>query len=57
MEAVSALWPDLLIKSEAELKQRYFELVLVQEPTDPVGETFEWYRAVDSILCANGMKP
>jgi hypothetical protein len=28
-------------RTQAELKQSYFELVLVQEPTDQVGESFK----------------
>jgi hypothetical protein len=44
-------------RTQAELKKSYFKPVLVQEPTDPVGQTFKWYRVEDSILCANGMKP
>jgi hypothetical protein len=35
-----------------ELKQSYFELVLVQEPTDQVGQSFKCYRVEDPILCA-----
>jgi hypothetical protein len=44
-------------RAQAELKQSYFEPVLVQEPTDQVGQTFKWYCVEDSILCENGMKP
>jgi hypothetical protein len=44
-------------RTQAELKQSYFELVLVPEPIDQVGQTFKWYRVEYSILCANGMKP
>jgi hypothetical protein len=42
---------------KAKLKQSYFELVLVQEPTDQVGQTFKWYHVEEYILCAIGMKP
>jgi hypothetical protein len=31
-------------RTQAELKQSYFELVLVQEPIDQVGQTFKWYH-------------
>jgi hypothetical protein len=43
-------------RTQAELKQSYFEPVLVQEPTVQVGQTFKWYCAEDSILRAHGMK-
>jgi hypothetical protein len=39
-------------RTQAELKQSYFEPVLVQEPTDQVGQPFKWYPVEDSILCA-----
>jgi hypothetical protein len=44
-------------RPQAELSQSYFELVLVQEPTDQVRQTFKWFREEDSIVCVNGMKP
>jgi hypothetical protein len=44
-------------RTQAELKHSYFELALVQEPMDQVGQTFKQYHVKDSILCANGMKP
>jgi hypothetical protein len=34
-----------------ELKQTYFEPVLVPEPGDQVEPTFKLYRVEDSILC------
>jgi inosine/xanthosine triphosphate pyrophosphatase family protein len=42
-------------RTQAELTYNYFELVLVQKPTDQAGQTSKWYLVEDSILCANGM--
>jgi hypothetical protein len=38
-------------RTQAELKHSYFELVLVQEPTDQVGQTFKWYCVEDYFAC------
>jgi hypothetical protein len=38
-------------RTQAELKQSYFQLVLVQDPTDQVGQALKWYRVEDYFMC------